>query len=179
MPHRPPSRVIGAAACLLALTVGGALTREGWRSYRSQQMLLAAYGVGTGARPLAPADRIACLETAVAYAPESARLHALLGDAYLDLNEEKREDRSRENENVSAALVHYVQARDLCPVMAKPHVRIAANHERFARADARIAYLERALSLVPWDAELWYLRGGCRRWPTASLSGRARVGGDP
>jgi O-antigen ligase len=158
-PLGPTNRFIGAAACLLALSLGAVLIREGWRSYRSQQLLLAACSVGTGGRPLTPTDRIACLEAAVAYTPESARLHALLGDAYLDLDEEEAEDRSRDDKHLSAALVHYVQARDLCPVMAKPHVRIAANREWFAHADRPEAYLERALSLVPWDAELWYLRG--------------------
>jgi tetratricopeptide (TPR) repeat protein len=71
----------------------------------------------------------------------------------------EREDGEIAATHLRAALAQYVQARDLCPLMAKPHVRIAANHEWFARADARGTYLDRALSLVPWDAELWYLRG--------------------
>src|SRR5262249_9431834 len=57
------------------------------------------------------------------------------------------------------ALRSYVRARDLCPLIAKPHVRIAAYHELFQRADSRAAYLERAIRLVPHDAELWYLSG--------------------
>jgi O-antigen ligase/tetratricopeptide (TPR) repeat protein len=57
------------------------------------------------------------------------------------------------------ALRHYLQARNLCPLMAKPHVRIAANREWFKRADPPEVYLDRARSLVPCDAELWYCCG--------------------
>jgi O-antigen ligase/tetratricopeptide (TPR) repeat protein len=58
-----------------------------------------------------------------------------------------------------AGLRHYLRARDLCPLMAKPHVRIAANRHLLAKADPLDAYLDRARSLLPYDADLWYACG--------------------
>jgi O-antigen ligase/tetratricopeptide (TPR) repeat protein len=57
------------------------------------------------------------------------------------------------------ALRHYLHARDACPAMGKPHVRLAANVELLDRADPRNAYLRRAQFLCPADPELWYLCG--------------------
>jgi tetratricopeptide (TPR) repeat protein len=57
------------------------------------------------------------------------------------------------------ALRHYLRARDLCPLLADPHVRIAADVSWLARADSRVTYIRRALQLLPGDAELWYLAG--------------------
>jgi O-antigen ligase/tetratricopeptide (TPR) repeat protein len=203
-------RIVAIASCLGAIAVGGVIALDGWRSYRSHRLLLAGLGVGVGRQRPVPADRIACLEAAVAYSPECARLRALLGDAHLDCYEERREECQTENDvalgvdaflfaasakgssgfaaalvdasrcvaaartraekadricaesaaiHISAALSQHVLARDLCPLMAKPHVRIAANREWFAHADTRATYLGRAHSLVPHDAELWYLGG--------------------
>jgi O-antigen ligase/tetratricopeptide (TPR) repeat protein len=56
-------------------------------------------------------------------------------------------------------LRHYLEARDLCPLMAKPHVRIGASVEWFQRADPRSVYLRRAKLALPHNAELWYLVG--------------------
>jgi O-antigen ligase len=57
------------------------------------------------------------------------------------------------------ALRHFLHARDDCPLMAKPQVRLAANVAVFERADARTVYLRRAQFLCPADPELWYLSG--------------------
>jgi tetratricopeptide (TPR) repeat protein len=124
--------------------------------------------------------RIACLEAATAAMPSSARLHALLGEAHLRCYEERRAEHAEETSRLAQAhllpgLRQYIAARDLCPLAARPHLRIAAHREWLARADARTDYLDRAASLVPWDPELWYLRGvqevadgrqeqACRSW---------------
>src|SRR5205807_4927024 len=57
------------------------------------------------------------------------------------------------------ALGHYLQARDLCPLRPRPHLRIANYVESLSSADLRSAYLDRAKFLVPADPELWYYCG--------------------
>jgi tetratricopeptide (TPR) repeat protein len=61
--------------------------------------------------------------------------------------------------HLTDALRHYIRARDLCPLLAKAHVRIAAHLEALGRAGPREDYLRRAQSLLPLDAELWYRSG--------------------
>ena len=48
---------------------------------------------------------------------------------------------------------------DVCPLMARPHIRLAANQPYLTKADPRTAYLDRAKRLVTNDAELWFLFG--------------------
>jgi O-antigen ligase len=57
------------------------------------------------------------------------------------------------------ALRHFVVARDLCPLLAEPHVRIGVLANYFGRAEPSSVYLNRARWLVPFDPELWYLCG--------------------
>lgn len=57
------------------------------------------------------------------------------------------------------ALRHYLRARDLCPVMAKPHARVAVYWELLEKADPRQNYLDRLTFLVPSDPALWYYLG--------------------
>ncbi|HEX8202954.1 MAG TPA: tetratricopeptide repeat protein, partial [Isosphaeraceae bacterium] len=57
------------------------------------------------------------------------------------------------------ALGHYVQARDLCPLLPEPHLEIAALYDLLGRAEPRAAYLERAKRLAPSDPLLWFLYG--------------------
>jgi tetratricopeptide (TPR) repeat protein len=56
-------------------------------------------------------------------------------------------------------LRHALLARDLCPVAAEPHLRIALNLEGLRSSDAREVYLERAQFLDPMDPEIWYQSG--------------------
>jgi tetratricopeptide (TPR) repeat protein len=57
------------------------------------------------------------------------------------------------------ALRNYLVSRDLCPMIAKAQLQIAANDGWFARADPRGAYLARARRSFPSSAEMWYLVG--------------------
>jgi tetratricopeptide (TPR) repeat protein len=61
--------------------------------------------------------------------------------------------------HLEPGLRHYRSARDLCPLLAEPHLQIAANLQRFTRAEPRRSYLERVKKLAPDDAEAWYLCG--------------------
>lgn len=57
------------------------------------------------------------------------------------------------------ALHHYLQARDSCPLLVRPHAWLAAHADRLDRSEPRGAYLERAKFLAPSDPEVWYLCG--------------------
>lgn len=58
-----------------------------------------------------------------------------------------------------AALAHVLRARDLCPLLPRPNTWLAAYANRFRKADAPSAYIERAKFLAPMNPELWYLCG--------------------
>ncbi len=60
---------------------------------------------------------------------------------------------------LETALQHTLHARNLCPILAEPHARLAAHREAFALADSKSAYMNRAKRLAPADAHLWYLCG--------------------
>jgi O-antigen ligase/tetratricopeptide (TPR) repeat protein len=81
-----------------------------------------------------------------------------LASATLRQGAVREEDRLRE-EHLVPALRHLVRARDLCPLLCEPHVRIAAHREVLDEADTRAAYLGRAKLLMSPNAELWYLCG--------------------
>jgi len=69
------------------------------------------------------------------------------------------EMREARRNHLAPALQAYLQARDACPLMAKPHVRLAANVQSLRQADPRSVYLDRAKRVVTNDAELWFLFG--------------------
>lgn len=50
-------------------------------------------------------------------------------------------------------------ARNLCPTLAGPHLRLAALAELFDPPQSPMWYLERAKSVAPADAEIYYLSG--------------------
>ncbi len=57
------------------------------------------------------------------------------------------------------ALLHFVHARDVCPLLAEPNIRIASYRPHFVKADPRSAYLARAKLLIANDPSLYFLIG--------------------
>ncbi|MBY0526628.1 MAG: O-antigen ligase family protein [Gemmataceae bacterium] len=57
------------------------------------------------------------------------------------------------------ALVHYVSARAACPLLALPHMRLAATRDALLDGDPCREYLARAKRLRPADTEIWYISG--------------------
>jgi len=163
------SQIASILAWLFLFLLSLVVCWEGWKSYRSHKLLLASVVVEQQSETASLQKKIALLEGAIAYTPDSARLHVLLGDAYLDLYErqadekdaptEKRRPKERSEKLLHSGLGHHLKARHLCPLLPRPHVRLAAYQPRLLKGDSRMAYLERALSLAPWDAELWYACG--------------------
>src|SRR5262249_18352309 len=70
-----------------------------------------------------------------------------------------REQAKLEGDLLAPALRHLLRARDLCPLLADAHIRLAASAGRLQRADAPGAYLARACFVLPNSPEVWYLTG--------------------
>jgi O-antigen ligase len=148
--------VTGAVtAVALALLLGS----EGWRMAAAESLRLAARSRGGD-------EGLPLMEAATATAPERAALQFEAGQAYASRYDQAlaqaadSEGRQRAaRDYLWPALAHFAQARDLCPLSAKAHLRLAVHRDGFARADSRNAYLARAGRLLPSDPELHDLAG--------------------
>lgn len=58
-----------------------------------------------------------------------------------------------------AALSGYLEARDACPLLALPQVRLAGSTGYLAGSEGIDAYLERSRVAAPFDPGVWYLTG--------------------
>jgi tetratricopeptide (TPR) repeat protein len=57
------------------------------------------------------------------------------------------------------ALRDSLEARAACPLMAKPHILLAANVPYLTRSEPALAHLDRAKQLVTNDPQMWFLFG--------------------
>jgi O-antigen ligase/tetratricopeptide (TPR) repeat protein len=142
------------AGAVLAVGLGGVLFVEGWRLARVESLQNLAYRLD--GRPGAEDQQrwLALLEAAAALAPERAEVQMVAAQAHLYLSEQ-----GTAGAHHTAALRYYLRARDLCPLLAKVQMRLAAEAERLERADSPEAYRQRAKRLRPRDQELWYVAG--------------------
>jgi O-antigen ligase/tetratricopeptide (TPR) repeat protein len=62
-------------------------------------------------------------------------------------------------EHPGRALLHFVWARDLCPLLAQPHVRLAGYASELTRAGSPTEHLRRAQFVAPNDPRVWYVSG--------------------
>jgi O-antigen ligase len=87
----------------------------------------------------------------------------------------KADREEAEREHLRPALQNVLVARNVCPLLARPHVLIASHIERFRRAEPRRAYLDRVKLLEPRNPSLYFLFGveeyadghieqACRDW---------------
>jgi hypothetical protein len=60
---------------------------------------------------------------------------------------------------LAQSLRYFIIARDLCPLLGKPHARLAAHRELLARGDDSQQYMERVRYLRKYDPEVWYISG--------------------
>lgn len=67
---------------------------------------------------------------------------------------------------VKPALRQFIAGRDLCPLLARPHARLAAwafdaggNEPRMAKSDPAQKYWQRTLKVAPYDPDLLYQAG--------------------
>jgi tetratricopeptide (TPR) repeat protein len=149
-----PVVLLGVVALL---AVGFVLVTEAWRAARVERYRLAAESCRATSDPAALERRQAYLEAAVALAPGNALLHLELAEVHHDAFE--RGGRRARDAHLKAALVQFVQARDLCPLLGHCQVRLATYAGAMARADGRDVYLRRAVRLMPDDERLWFVCG--------------------
>jgi tetratricopeptide (TPR) repeat protein len=143
--------IIGALA---ALALAFVLVREGWCAAKAERYRLAAEHCKSLSDPAAQERRRTYLHAATGLAPDNALLQLELAEAYHDAFEQHERD-----SDLKAALQHFVRARDLCPLLGQPHVRLATYARSMARADSRDVYLRRAARLMPDDERIWFVCG--------------------
>jgi tetratricopeptide (TPR) repeat protein len=71
----------------------------------------------------------------------------------------KEEDKPLIHDHLVPAVRSFLEARDLCPLLPEPQRVLADIADKLERADTRLAYLERAVLVVPYDPGLWYVCG--------------------
>jgi tetratricopeptide (TPR) repeat protein len=168
--------VAPVTASVAALLLGVSLVSQSWTAARVQLFRRAAWSSNVVTSIEDPREReILYLGAAARLAPDYARLYVDLAQAQQDAFEEKitalEENAELDDEAITAererltrvhlvpALRHYLRARDLCPLLGQPHLRIAENVQSLDSADPATAYLDRAKLLIPFDPELWYICG--------------------
>jgi O-antigen ligase len=140
-----------AAGCV---AVGWVLLDAGWRGARADLFRLEALRARRETGPAARERQIAALEAAAGWEPDNDDLRVALAGAYYQAFQEESDRRYQ-----APALRHYLRARDSCPLLLVPQMRIADLHDRLESGDPRRTYLERAARLRPSDPEMWYLAG--------------------
>jgi len=140
---------------LTALAVGGVIILHAWKAEQSFRHHVAAF---RSLRRVSPPDidqAITYLESASQIDPTDADLHLELGQFFLDRTEMKNQFADA----IVPGIRHMIIARNLCPLLARPQMRLAAHASELAKADPAEKYWERAARLAPSDPDFWYLRG--------------------
>jgi Flp pilus assembly protein TadD len=70
-----------------------------------------------------------------------------------------REEHRLSDEYLRPALARYALARRLCPLLARPHVCLAAHAGATGGGEPASVHLGRARLLLPYNAEVWFLSG--------------------
>jgi O-antigen ligase/tetratricopeptide (TPR) repeat protein len=141
-------------AAVALVLLAGTLVSEGWRRAQAERFRLAAEYRDLNRREESHAPQVEYLTAAVRYSPDDAALRQALAEAHLWQAEHTSEPGHR-----AAAARQLLAARDLCPVMVQPQLKLAALTNEFSSPDSAGDYLARAARLGPTDPEIWYLRG--------------------
>jgi O-antigen ligase len=157
----PPLAAV--ALGLVALT----LVAEAERWKRVGRLMYAAIDLDASANPSQFERKVDLLNAAAAIQPGDAEVHLELAEAYSAERSYWQPNASTSTDDLQGpgtqadqlAIEHFLIARDLCPLLPAPHVRIATNLEKFKSADSPGAYLKRAKKLAAAHPELWFLCG--------------------
>ena len=179
----PSASVLTGSMALLtvgsALLVVGLLIREQWLDWQVFHWTGAAIYAYTDVNDPTRLDRAAdYLEGAVRVRPDDPTLWNDLAAARLAAALERTQhsagavagsaafvmktgDRplSPPPEDLYPALRAARIARNLCPILPGPHLRIGSFARSFAQADPASVYFDRARKVAPADPEVWFLSG--------------------
>jgi len=173
LPAAPAGPLWRVAGCLTgavgAAAVGLILWQQGSAGWRAHRYAGAAKVYTASADDAGQARRLAYLQAAVAAAPQDAELQLALADAYYDGYLRRKAEAEHEppggpaqrlrDEWLVPALRGYLLARNLCPLLDRPHVRLAAHAADLERTDPVTVHLARTRLVVPYSAQIWYLSG--------------------
>jgi tetratricopeptide (TPR) repeat protein len=143
------------AVCLFALATSGVLILHAWKAEQTYRCQLGAFRSLKQVTPPDLDQAITFLQTATHIDPSDTDLQLGLGQLYLDRTPAK----DRLAESIRPGIRHMILARNSCPLLARPQMRLAAYAKLLDRADPPERYWERAAQLAPSDADFWYLRG--------------------
>jgi O-antigen ligase/tetratricopeptide (TPR) repeat protein len=144
--------VLGAAA---AIVVGLVMVDVGRRQERAERYRLAARRCGQKQDTSSQDRRLAYLAAATTILPDDAALRV----SYAEALHQRYQKRGANRDSLALALVEFIRARDLCPLLVEPNMRLAGHTAELSRADRPIDYLRRAQYLAPNDPRLWYISG--------------------
>jgi tetratricopeptide (TPR) repeat protein len=140
-----------------ALALGGVLILHAWKADQVYRFRLGAFRALQRDKPPDLDRAVTYLQSAIRRDPTNPDLQLELGQVYLDRIPEKTS--SRLPEAVVPGLRHMIAARNVCPILPRPHMRLAAHATELAKADPPEVYWQRAERLASWDPDLWYLHG--------------------
>ncbi len=111
--------------------------------------------------------RIEILNEVTRFAPGDADVRFELAQAHIDAYElrlpaygiSRRQRALLEADHLHPAMTQMRHARDLCPLLPLPHIRLTTYADAFADIEPQHRYLQRAKQICPADATLWYLCG--------------------
>lgn len=175
-----PAGVIAFPIAVVLVILAAGLFIEGWTNDRVERLRLTARHLARSADAAQRERAFAYWDAALELRPQDAVMHQSCGQAHVDLAI------AGDTRHFRPALAHLAAARNLCPLLAHPHVRLAENRDRLAQGDSAFAYLERATRLMPSDAEIWYALGrehwkaggidhACAAWHTGLEKSGTRV----
>ncbi len=145
-----PSLRLGGTVALLGasavVALGVLIVGAGWRMDEADRAARSARRLARTEGDQAREQQLQLLRAAVARTPDDAELHTALADAYMQAGNERAAEEGDDARFVLPALRHYREARDLCPLLPGPQVRLASLVDYFERADPRRLYLDRAKS---------------------------------
>jgi O-antigen ligase len=92
-------------------------------------------------------------------APVPSGLSAFFAVGTFGQQELKKEEECQLRTHGVKGLRHYLRARDLCPLMNRPHLRLAVCRNWLVAGDEPGVYLDRAKLVLASDPEVWFFCG--------------------
>jgi O-antigen ligase/tetratricopeptide (TPR) repeat protein len=154
---------LGIGVVVLLVGVMAILTLEARNRYRADRFDAAADSWRNTTRPERFDKRIEFQSARCRITPNDADAWADLGVAYLDAALDQQPDGRFSpallQSHIDPALQALRTSRNLNPYLPQVQARLGFHARRFAEADPAVRYLERAVRLLPTDAELHYAVG--------------------